>query len=105
MHTYNLNYPSIAISNVKGKMSVYRTAKNCHDGWWTYNVTVENPVGVSINVVPSTLKFSKAGQAERFRVDIVPSQTTNGSFVFGSITWRDGLHRVRSPIALNVVSI
>lgn len=103
--TYNLNYPSIAVSNVTGKISVYRTVKNCHSGYWAYNVSVENPSGIMINVVPSKLVFSEAGEKKRFRVDIIPSTATNGSFVFGAVTWRDGVHTVRSPVALSVISV
>lgn len=53
---------------------MYPTAKNCHDGWWTYNT-----VGISIKVVHS---FSRVGEAKRFPADIVPSQITNGSCLF-----------------------
>lgn len=103
--TYNFNYPSIGVARVAGKMSVHRTVKNVHDGKWHYRASVQYPAGVRIRVVPEKLEFCKAGEKKSYRIDLEPYETSNGSFVFGSITWSDGTHRVRSPIGLNVVSI
>ncbi|ONK57400.1 uncharacterized protein A4U43_C09F130 [Asparagus officinalis] len=103
--SYNFNYPSIGVSKVTGKMSVYRTVTNAHDGDWTYRAAVENPAGVWVSVVPEELVFSKFGEKKSYRIDLVPYEPSSGRFVFGSVTWSDGTHRVRSPIGLNVVSV
>lgn len=103
--SYNLNYPSIGVAQVKGKMSVYRMMKNVHDGEWCYTASLEQPEGAILGVVPNKLKFRRAGEKKRFRIDVVPRKPSSGKFVFGSITWTDGIHKVRSPIGLNVVSV
>jgi len=103
--SYNFNYPSIGVATVAGKMSVYRTVTNVHDGNWVYRASVENPEGVQVNVAPEKLEFYKVGEKKSFRIELVPSKVSNGNFVFGSITWSDGTHSVRSPIALNVISV
>ncbi|KAK9127731.1 hypothetical protein Syun_016528 [Stephania yunnanensis] len=103
--SYNLNYPSIGVSNMKGNVSVLRTVTYYGQGPTTYTPNVENPKGVGVAVKPNTLVFRKNGEKRSFKIDLTPYKTSNGNFVFGSITWSNGIHRVRSPIALNVISI
>ncbi|XP_058087484.1 subtilisin-like serine-protease S [Magnolia sinica] len=105
MPSYNLNYPSIGIGSMNGSVSVYRTVTNYGSGRSVYVPKIENPTGVKVAVVPYKLKFNKTGEKLTYRVDFVPYKDSNGSFVFGAITWSDGRHVVRSPIALNVVSV
>ncbi|MFS7908032.1 putative tripeptidyl-peptidase II [Helianthus anomalus] len=88
--SYNFNYPSIGVANMAGNVSVYRTV--------TY-------VGVRTWVYPNVLRFSKSGEKMTYRIDFVPYKSSNGSFEFGSLTWRNDVHVVRSPIAVNVVSV
>ncbi|KAL5974643.1 hypothetical protein ACLOJK_031313 [Asimina triloba] len=102
---YNLNYPSIGISSMNGSLSVYRTVTNYGSGHSTYLPKIENPVGMKLGVSPRKLEFNKRGQKLTYRLDFVPYKHSNGSFVFGSIAWTDGRHVVRSPIAVNVVSV
>ncbi|KAK9153714.1 hypothetical protein Sjap_001194 [Stephania japonica] len=103
--SYNLNYPSIGVSNMKGHVSVLRTVTYYGQGPTTYAPNVEKPEGVEVAVKPNTLVFRKTGEKQSFKIDFIPYKTSNGNFVFGSLTWSNGIHRVRSPIALNVISI
>jgi hypothetical protein len=70
-----------------------------------YVASVENPSGVTVTVTPAVLKFWKIGEKLTFRIDITPFMKSNGNFVFGALTWKNGKQRVRSPIGVNVVSI
>lgn len=88
-----------------GSLSVHRTVTYYGEGPTVYNAYVDYPTGVKVSVVPPQLKFVATGQKLSFRIDFVPYQVSHGSFVFGSLTWRNGVHRVRSPIGVNVVSI
>ncbi|EXB38468.1 Subtilisin-like protease [Morus notabilis] len=99
----NFNYPSIGVSSLNGSLSVYRTVTYYGNGPTVYVPYVDFPTGVNIAVYPSKLKFSKTWEKKTFRVDLSPIKSSNGSFVFGALTWSNGIHRVRSPIALNVV--
>ncbi|KAK9126419.1 hypothetical protein Scep_015265 [Stephania cephalantha] len=103
--SYNLNYPSIGVSNVNGSVSVVRTVTYYGKGPTVYVANVEKPVGVNVTVTPYKLKFYNAGEKQSFKVDFLPYKASNGSFVFGSITWSNGVNRVRSPIGLNVISV
>ncbi|KAI5388788.1 hypothetical protein KIW84_074448 [Lathyrus oleraceus] len=103
--SYNFNYPSIGVSNLNGSLSVYRTVTYYGQEPAVYVASVENPSGVSVKVTPVGLKFSKTGQRLTFRIDLIPFKNSNGNFVFGALTWKNGRQNVRSPIGVNVVSI
>ncbi|OMO49492.1 hypothetical protein CCACVL1_30984 [Corchorus capsularis] len=102
---YNFNYPSIGVSNMNGSLSVHRTVTYYGKGETIYAAYIEHPVGVQVRVTPSKLCFKKTGEKMSFRVDFTPYKTSNGSFVFGALTWSNGIHNVRSPIGLNVISL
>ncbi|KAG9455068.1 hypothetical protein H6P81_007972 [Aristolochia fimbriata] len=103
--TYNLNYPSIGVSNVTGSVSVLRTVTYYGKGRSVFSASVDYPLGVKVTVVPSVLEFKRIGEKKSYRVDFVPTRDTNGSFVFGALMWSDGRYFVRSPIAVHVVSV
>lgn len=90
---------------MNGNSSVQRTVTYYGKGPTVYFAKVEHPSGVNVSVTPNMLKFRTSGEKMSFRVDFTPYQSSNGSFVFGALTWRNGMHRVRSPIALNVLSV
>lgn len=102
--SYNFNYPSIGVSNLNGSLSVNRVVTYCGHGPTVYYANVDNPAGVKVTVIPDKLKFTKAGETMSFRVDLTPFKNSNGSFVFGALTWSNGIRKVRSPIGLNVLS-
>lgn len=103
--SYNFNYPSIGVSNMKGNLSVNRTVTYLGEGPTVYMSKLEFPTGVHVSVTPAALRFTNKGEKMSFRLDFTPSKTSNGNFVFGALTWSNGIHRVRSPIALNVLSV
>ncbi|KAL4182563.1 hypothetical protein AMTRI_Chr11g150720 [Amborella trichopoda] len=105
VEAYNLNYPSIGVANLRGRVSVYRTVTNYGTSRSTYLPSVELPWGVQISIALSKLKFSHIGEKQTFRVDLTVKKPSNGSFVFGSITWSDGKYQVFTPIAVNATSI
>ncbi|KAL8263051.1 hypothetical protein R6Q59_024400 [Mikania micrantha] len=102
--SYNFNYPSIGVANVKGNVSVYRTVTYIGKGPTVYYSKFEAIAGVNVSVYPDVLRFRRSGEKMSFRVDLVAYKSSNGSFEFGSLTWWNEVHRVRSPIAVNVVS-
>ena len=103
--SYNFNYPSIGVSNMNGSLSVQRTVTYYGKDSTVYYSKVDYPRGVKVKVTPNKLNFSKAGEKMSFRIDMIPFKSSNGGFVFGALTWSNGVHRVRSPIGINVVSV
>uniref|UniRef100_A0A7N1A8T2 Uncharacterized protein n=1 Tax=Kalanchoe fedtschenkoi TaxID=63787 RepID=A0A7N1A8T2_KALFE len=103
--SYNFNYPSIGVSSMNGSVSVWRTVTYYGRGPATYVAHVECPAGVRTKVTPAELKFAENGEKASFRLDFTPLKDSNGTFVFGALTWMGDGHRVRSPVAVNVVSV
>ncbi|KAG6761754.1 hypothetical protein POTOM_034987 [Populus tomentosa] len=103
--SYDFNYPSIGVSNMNGSISVYRTVTYYGIGQTVSVAKVNYPSGVQVTVTPATLKFTKTGEKLSFKIDFKPLKTSDGNFVFGALTWSNGIHKVRSPIALNVLSL
>ncbi|XP_065869414.1 subtilisin-like serine-protease S [Euphorbia lathyris] len=104
-NSYDLNYPSIGVSEMHGNVTVYRTVTYYGQGPSDYIAKLDYPDGVKVVVTPEILKFTKSGQKMNFRIDFKAFKISNGSFVFGGLTWSNGIIDVRSPIALNVISL
>ncbi|KAF3775745.1 hypothetical protein EJ110_NYTH49719 [Nymphaea thermarum] len=100
---FNLNLPSITISNLKKTTTVARTVTNVGPVSSTYRVKVEAPSGVRVSVEPQTLNFNEKVKALTFAVTFSPVREIQGDFSFGSLTWMDGRHVVRIPLVTRVV--
>ncbi|KAG6502584.1 hypothetical protein ZIOFF_034869 [Zingiber officinale] len=98
----NLNYPSIAISNLSGKGSkiVSRIVTNIGAEDVTYNATVNSPPQLNVKVVPDKLHFTKYVKKLSYQVIFSATNSYAKADLFGSITWSDGVHRVRSSFAV-----
>ncbi|XP_059291407.1 subtilisin-like protease 4 [Lycium ferocissimum] len=99
-----LNYPSFSIILGVNSQTYTRTVTNVGEAKSAYNVEIFSPPGVSVNVKPSTLKFSKLNQKLTYQVTF--SKTTNNSnstVVQGFLKWISNRHSVRSPIAVVLV--
>ncbi|KAL6615861.1 hypothetical protein ACP70R_038131 [Stipagrostis hirtigluma subsp. patula] len=97
----DLNYPSIAVPCLSGSTAVKRRVKNVGAAGGTYTVSVTEPAGVRVTVVPSVLYFGVVGEEKEFTVKLeVYDAVAAADYVFGSIEWSEsyGKRRVRSPI-------
>ncbi|KAJ3707470.1 hypothetical protein LUZ61_011175 [Rhynchospora tenuis] len=97
----DMNYPSISVPNLSGKVTLTRRVKNVGT-IGTYQVHVEEPRGVSVTVEPTKLEFCKLGEVKEFKVVLEAQKGASvGDYVFGALIWKDdGRHHVRSPIAV-----
>ncbi|KAL5718967.1 hypothetical protein ACHQM5_011813 [Ranunculus cassubicifolius] len=101
----NLNYPSISISNLEGRgasRTIARTVTNVGPKNSTYIAKVDAPIGLGVSVLPNRLSFSRGSIRASYKVSFLDKGATKG-YKFGSITWSDGRHFVRSIFAVNVV--
>ncbi|KAL6525991.1 hypothetical protein OROHE_015515 [Orobanche hederae] len=105
----SLNYPSIAAlfpSRSKGVSSktFVRTVTNVGEANGVYRAKVEPPKGVNISVKPWKLVFSESvrrlGYYVTVSVDSKNLVSDDSGAVFGSLSWADGKHVVRSPIVV-----
>ena len=93
---YELNLPSIAIGNVLGAQTVTRTVTNVGGSDATYNVTSKMD-GFKVAISPSTLSIPAGGSAS-YTVTLTRDNAAENVWQYGSLTWSDGTHSVRSPI-------
>jgi hypothetical protein len=105
----NLNYPSLAAlfsSSAKGASSktFIRTVTNVGQPNAVYRFTIQAPKGVTVTVKPRKLVFTEAVKKRSFIVTITANTRNlimgDSGAVFGSISWSDGKHVVRSPIVV-----
>ncbi|KAJ4786950.1 Subtilisin-like protease [Rhynchospora pubera] len=97
LRIYDFNYPSFTIYNLTSSVTISRTVKNVGPPS-IYTVKIEEPSGISVKVEPSSLKFD-ASEEKKFNVTFTVTYPSS-DYVFGSITWSDGLHFVRSPVVV-----
>jgi subtilisin family serine protease len=100
----NLNYPSIAVSEVPGAKTVIRTVTNVSDETSTYRARVDEPSGYDVTVTPEQISLAP-GESATFEVAFLNEDAPVGEWRFGSLSWVDGRNRVRSPIAVKAVAI
>ncbi|KAJ4851037.1 hypothetical protein Tsubulata_012315 [Turnera subulata] len=108
----NLNYPSVAAVFPSSKMgsgtkTFIRTVTNVGAPNSVYHVQIQSPRGVTVTVKPPTLPFNAAVKKLSFMVS-VRANTRNlvmgdSGALFGSISWSDGKHVVRSPIVVTQI--
>ncbi|ESW27541.1 hypothetical protein PHAVU_003G210900 [Phaseolus vulgaris] len=100
----DFNYPTITIPRIKygHSVNVSRTVTNVGSPS-LYRVHIEAPPKVAVWVEPTKLKFEKKGEKKEFRVSFTLKSKTDNTTdsVYGSLTWTDHKHRVRSPIVVN----
>ena len=92
---YNLNMPSITVANVLGAVTINRTVTNVGAAG-TYHATATLP-GYNAVVSPSSLTLA-AGQSGSFTVTLTRTSAPDNTWEYGTLTWTDGSHIVRSPL-------
>ncbi|KAH7545079.1 hypothetical protein FEM48_Zijuj01G0055200 [Ziziphus jujuba var. spinosa] len=107
--SFNLNYPSLAVSKLNGTVSVKRTVTNVGGGGKSiYFFTSQPPVGMSVRAHPSILVFDRVGQKKSFTITLRAISDEilrkKDGYGFGWYKWTDAhaLHVVRSPIAVSL---
>ncbi|WOK94661.1 CO(2)-response secreted protease-like isoform X2 [Canna indica] len=101
----SINYPSISIAKLERKhttRAIRRTLTNVGPPNSTYNVTVDAPNGIKVNVWPDRLAFTKRLMKATYQI-IFDAGSASKGYGYGSITWSDGAHTVRTVFAVNVV--
>ncbi|XP_060180450.1 subtilisin-like protease SBT3.9 isoform X1 [Lycium barbarum] len=96
----DLNLPSISIPNLKNSVIVRRTVTNVGNVNSVYKLVVKPPRNTAIKVSPHVLKFNSKTNKISFEVKITSNHEGRSKFNFGSLSWIDGKHFVRIPIAV-----
>ncbi|XP_010251263.1 PREDICTED: subtilisin-like protease SBT5.4 [Nelumbo nucifera] len=96
------NYPAISVPSLYGSVSLTRRVKNVGSPG-IYNVRIREPAGISVMVEPKRLIFNQMGEEKKYRVTLkIKEGGSTQNYVFGGLTWSDGVHYVRSPIVVGI---
>ncbi|CAI7774898.1 unnamed protein product [Closterium sp. NIES-54] len=101
LKAYDLNLPNICVSNLVKQVTVVRRVTNVAGQASKYRVRVVAPKNVRVVVAPGAFTIAP-GASQVFSVTFTVVQATR-AFSFGSLTWVDGTHRVRSVLAVQPV--
>lgn len=96
----NLNLPSITIPMLRNSTTLTRTVTNVGPVNSRYVAVVEPPLGIAMAVKPHILIFNSTMKTISFTVAVSSSHKVTTGYCFGSLTWTDGVHAVRSPISV-----
>ncbi|PIN02103.1 Tripeptidyl-peptidase II [Handroanthus impetiginosus] len=96
----DVNLPSITIPYLRNSTTVTRTVTNVGATNSVYHVIVEPPTGTFVFVSPPILIFNSKMKKLSFDVTVTSVHQLNAGYYFGSLIWSDGVHVVRSPIAV-----
>ncbi|XP_055826022.1 subtilisin-like protease SBT1.3 [Solanum dulcamara] len=99
----DLNYPAIsAVFPEDTKASVltlHRTVTNVGSPISNYHVVVSSFKGAVVKVEPPRLSFTSKHQKLSYKVTF-KTKSRQKAPEFGSLIWKDGIHKVRSPIVI-----
>ena len=99
----NLNLASISIGSLTAPETITRTVTSTQAG--TFDATIDGLAGIDAVVEPSSLTFGAAGESQTFSVTFSRVDAALDEFATGSLTWTSGDTTVRSPIAVQPVTI
>jgi subtilisin family serine protease len=94
----DLNLASLS-GDVMGVLTFHRAVRNVGQAPATYTLASASVPGFNVAVSPSTLVLDKGGIG-RYSVTVTLNGAAIDAWNEGSLTWSDGTHTVRSPIAL-----
>jgi hypothetical protein len=91
----DLNQPSLSVGDLAGVQTLHRTVTN---------VGGAAPAGFTVSVNPASFNIAASG-TQQYTVTITRTDAPLNVFRFGSLTWSDGTHSVRSPISVRPVAL
>lgn len=98
----DLNLPTITVPELTNSTTVTRTVTNVGNMTSIYRAVVEPPPGIKVSVEPRVLVFNSKVKKISFKVTISTTMFMNYGYSFGTLTWTDGVHLVKSPLSVRV---
>lgn len=96
----DVNLPSITIPYLRNSTVLTRTVTNVGATNSIYHVVVEPPTGTLVFVSPPMLIFNSQTKKIPYKVTVISMHQLSAGYYFGSLIWTDGIHNVRSHIAV-----
>ncbi|KAL9225262.1 hypothetical protein vseg_001208 [Gypsophila vaccaria] len=100
----DLNYPAISIMFPENPnittLTVHRTVTNVGPAVSSYHARVTPFKGAKIFVEPNVMNFTRKYQKMSYKVTVKTVSRQQYTPEAGYLVWKDGVHRVRSPMVL-----
>ncbi|CAM5696010.1 S8 family serine peptidase [Streptomyces griseorubiginosus] len=100
----DLNSPTISVGDLAGKQTVTRTVTNVSATTGVYTASLRSPPGYEAKVSPNRLVVPPSGSAT-YQVAFTRTDADFGKWSYGSVSWSDQAHRVRSAVALRASAV
>jgi subtilisin family serine protease len=98
--TYNYNLPSVTVGSMLGAVTVTRKVTNVGSSSASYNGSV-SIAGFTPLLTPASLTLAP-GETKTFTLKLTPTTAAVNVWNYGSMTWTDGVHNVKSPVTAQV---
>jgi hypothetical protein len=98
----DVNLPSITIPNLRNSITLTRIITSVGASNSIYRAVIDPTSGTSVSVKPNVLVFDRKTKKLTFSVTVTTAHQVNTGYFFGSITWTDGVHSVRSPLSVRI---
>ncbi|GFP98377.1 subtilisin-like protease [Phtheirospermum japonicum] len=103
-NTGDLNYPAISAifsenANASTVLTLHRTVTNVGSPVSSYHVVISPFKGASVRVEPEKLEFTAERKKMTYKITFAGT-LQQAAPEFGSIIWKDGVHKVRSPVVI-----
>ncbi|CAA7409587.1 unnamed protein product [Spirodela intermedia] len=96
----DFNYPSISVPQLSNQTTVTRKVTNVGPPG-IYRARVVPPPGISVKVNPERIAFKSVGEVKEFKVTMEAERSAAVfEYLFGRLTWSDGVHNVGSPLVV-----
>jgi hypothetical protein len=99
----DLNVASIAIGDMAGVQTVTRKVTNVGAAA-TYTASHTGMAGFMVDIIPAVLTLAP-GQTGTFTVKFTRVDAALNAYTGGQLTWTDGVHNVRIPMAVMPVAL
>lgn len=96
----DVNLPSITIPSLRNSSTITRTVTNVGALKTIYRAVIEPPIGIMVSIKPDVMVFNSTVKKISFKVTISTTHKVNTGYYFGSLTWTNGVHAVRSPLSV-----
>jgi len=100
----DLNQPSISVSDLTSTRTVSRRVTNVGDISETYNAEIVLPSGIDVQVTPASLTVAP-GESATYDVTFNYVSGPLEFYRFGSLTWVNEDHAVRSVLSIQALSV
>ena len=99
----DLNLASIGIAQLAGSKTITRRVTNVGTTQATYTASTDGLAGIGATVTPAALTLAPGATAEYAVTFTAQPGAALNAWTFGALTWSDGVHAVRSPVAIRPV--